>query len=112
MSAHRTPGIAACTIAIFALALVVSGQGVATEAPNAARGEGYHCPRRDQDGFRARRLIGLQLPQAEDVAERHDCTIRVTKRNGEILAVTDDLRYNRINVGVRHRKVTSIQGVY
>jgi hypothetical protein len=77
-----------------------------------ARGAGYRCPHGDDDGFRTRRLIGRTLPEAHRVAQRHDCSVRVVKRNGEYLVVTADYLPNRINVGVRHRTVTSIQGVY
>jgi hypothetical protein len=49
---------------------------------------------------------------SREAARRHDCTVRVVKRNGENLAITDDLEPNRINVAVRDRRVTCIRGVF
>ena len=53
----------------------------------------------------ARRLIGLTLREARDLAARFDCTVRVIERDGRALPRTQDLRRDRINVDVRDRRV-------
>ena len=74
--------------------------------------DGQRCPRGDHDGYEARRLIGKTLERARKAARRRDCYVRVVKRNGEYLSVTDDFVVNRINVGVRRRIVKSVHGVH
>jgi hypothetical protein len=108
-----------CKRLTLALALVLTTLAAAAGAGPAAAispelpraGDGYRCPHGDKDGFKARTLIGKKIPQARRTARRHDCSFRVTKRNGRELTVTADYSPQRINVGVRHRKVTSIQGI-
>ena len=46
----------------------------------------------------ARRLVGLNLRDAVDLASRSGCQVRVFKRDGQGLPVTADLATNRINV--------------
>ena len=72
------------------------------------------CPRGAVDGLRPRRrLIGLPLEEARRIARNHDgCEVRVVKRDGEPLAVTDDLRLDRINVEVQNDVVTRFFGIH
>jgi hypothetical protein len=70
------------------------------------------CPRGDETGLRARVLRDKRLPFARRIARRHDCSVRVVRRNGEWLAITADFSWSRVNVAVRDRKVTGINGVF
>jgi hypothetical protein len=45
-----------------------------------------------------RRLVGLNLHDANDLATRSGCQVRVVKRDGKGLPVTADLATNRINI--------------
>jgi len=94
-----------------AAALTPAGQAAADPPDRPPRGDGYRCPHGDTDGFKARELIGKTIRQGRRQARHHDCAFRVTKRNGRQLTVTADYSPERINVGVRHRRVTSIQGI-
>jgi hypothetical protein len=107
----------------FMPAAMLLAAGIAVGGAVAAHGSGdrpvdagsrppHYCPRGDSDGFNANRLIGRRLPQARDLARAHDCTVRVVKRNGEGLIVTEDFSPTRIDVGVWNGRVTGIDGVY
>lgn len=56
-------------------------------------------------------LVGLTEEEAEDAAEELGWTIRVTRRDGEDLAATMDLRENRVNVEVTDGEVTAILSI-
>jgi hypothetical protein len=45
-----------------------------------------------------RRLVGLNLHDANDLATQSGCQVRVVKRDGKRLPVTSDFRTNRINI--------------
>ena len=62
--------------------------------------------------FDSREIRGLRIKRARRVAAEHDCIVRVTRRNGEDLAVTEDFSFSRINVAVRNRRVTNVFGVF
>ena len=91
------------TVGITALALL--GAGTAGAEPGSfAYGQTRMCPANDSSGFNAKKLRGRRLIVARELALRYGCSLRVVERNGRPLAVTDDLRRNRINVGVRGPK--------
>lgn len=71
----------------------------------------YDVERQPHGTFDARRLVGRSLSDAEQLAQRNECTVRVVARDGERLAVTEDLRPNRINVTVDRGYVTALQSV-
>ena len=71
-----------------------------------------YCPLHDPDGYNARRLIGRRLPRAREIAHAHDCTVRVVKRDGESLPITEDFSRTRIDVAVNDGRVTAIDGIY
>jgi hypothetical protein len=50
--------------------------------------------------------------RARAIARRHGCIVRVVRRDGENLAVTDDFRTDRINVAVRNGRVVRATGVF
>jgi hypothetical protein len=72
----------------------------------------HYCPRGDTDGFNANRLIGRKLPRARHLANEHGCTLRVVKRNGEGLIITEDFSPTRIDVAVWGKRVSGIDGIY
>lgn len=59
----------------------------------------------------ARELIGLSLREAEAVARRHDCLVRVVERDGKRPSVFLDQRAFRINVIVERRVVKGVSDV-
>ena len=72
-------------------------------------------PGRGQDGrqgatstrdFDARRVLGLSLDDAEKLGTAHRCNVRATTIDGKSLALTMDLRFDRVDVIVEHGKVT------
>lgn len=56
-------------------------------------------------------LVGLTEDEAEAAAEELGWTVRVTRRDGEDLPATMDLRDNRVNVEVTDGEVTAILNI-
>jgi hypothetical protein len=106
--------------ALLAALLLSSATGsaaaLATQTSGESIGAGsrppHYCPRGDTDGFNANRLIGRKLPRARHLANAHGCTVRVVKRNGEGLIITEDFSPTRIDVAVWGNRVTGIDGIY
>jgi hypothetical protein len=100
------------------VALLAALALVGAAAPSAAGGEatsagGHLCPREvATEQFDARKLVGMRVGDARRKAERHNCLLRVVRRDGEWLVVTQDFLANRINVAVRDRRVRRIVGIY
>jgi hypothetical protein len=63
-------------------------------------------------GLSLRSFEGLSVTAANDLAAEHGVTIRVLRRDGELLSRREDLRGNRVNVDVRDGFVVGILGVY
>jgi hypothetical protein len=61
--------------------------------------------------FDARELEGRTLAQAQAAAKARGCSVRVARRDGEDLMVTQDLSTSRINVEVTDGRVTRVLGV-
>ena len=61
--------------------------------------------------FDARELLGERLQDADRLAKRNKCTLRVVVRDGERRMVSEDLRVNRVNVKVERGYVTALQSV-
>jgi hypothetical protein len=102
--------------ALVGLLAVLALAGPSAAAPPPPSG-GYICPRPQagppmRESYDARDLVGLRVAKARRVAERHRCTLRVVRRNGEDLVVTQDFRTDRINVAVRRHVVKRIVGIY
>jgi hypothetical protein len=95
------------SLLIAILAAFIATTAIGAEAPERA----HHCPRGER-GFDANRIEGERTRTAKRIASRHDCTIRVVKRDGVEYAVTDDFVTNRINVVVRDRHVVRVTGVH
>jgi hypothetical protein len=104
-------------IAAGAVALGAAGPAQATTQPN------YICPDPEietlsggdfapTNPFDSRDLEGRRTRRARRIAAEHDCSVRVVRRNGEDLFVTEDFSFSRINVAVRHRRVTKVFGVF
>ena len=58
-------------------------------------------------------ILGRKLKVARRITARHDCEIRVVRKDGEWLAGTADLRYFRLNVAVRgeRQRITRVVDV-
>jgi hypothetical protein len=57
------------------------------------------------------RLVGKRVKRARELADGHGCRLRVVKRDGKDLIVTQDYRTDRVNIVVRDRRVTRVKGV-
>lgn len=93
------------TVTVFAIG--VPGAG-------AAAAEGLVCPVEfaaaggadpRSSPFEIERLEGRRTGAARRLAARHGCQLRVVRRNGRWLAVTEDYSTSRINVAVRDGRV-------
>jgi hypothetical protein len=103
-------------VAAVLVGLALGTAGLSAAAPPPPSG-GHVCPRPPagpptREGYDARQLVGMHVGKARRIVERHRCALRVVRRNGEPLTVTQDFRIDRINVAVRHRVVTRIVGIY
>lgn len=111
MARARTPVTFAMTIVV----LVIASVGLA-EANGSIddRNDGRQmCPKGSgAGGYDADRLEDRRMKRARRIAREHDCTVRVVKRDGEVLGVTDDFRPNRINVAVERRRIRRVIGVF
>lgn len=73
---------------------------------------GLSKPNRPADrSFDARALLGQPESEAAARARGRGCAWRVVKRDGQNLAVTADVRSDRIDAAILHGKVTAI-GVF
>jgi hypothetical protein len=61
--------------------------------------------------FDARELEGQALAEAKATANARGCSVRVARRDGEDLMVTQDLSTSRINVEVTDGRVTRVLSV-
>lgn len=131
-TAVRRPAVVALAAAVLLLAGAGCGNGENGEpgrptttpaAPGDPRpGADQPDPDRDLSALRcqsapretldATRLEGLPYPEAEERAEARGCSTRIVEEDGEALAVTDDLRPDRVNVAVESGEVTAIIGAY
>lgn len=103
--------------AITPLVLLVVALTLLGPASGAVAHRDQICPEAQRaahggDRFDAHRLVGKRIQRARRIARRHDCTVRVVKRDGEALDGTADYRNNRINVVVKDRRVKRIRGVF
>jgi hypothetical protein len=105
------------TVLAAALIGLVAMPALSVAAPPPPSG-GYLCPRQQPgpppraETFDARELVGMRVKKARSTAATHGCQVRVVRRNGEPLVVTQDFRTDRVNVAVRHRVVKRIVGIY
>jgi hypothetical protein len=75
--------------------------------PDAGRG-----PLKARGPIDAKRFVGKTEPKATRMGRRHDCTVRVLRRDGEWLPGTADYRWDRANVAVRGGIVKRVLGIY
>ena len=102
--------------ALIAVVALLVGPGAA-QAARGGDGVGPFCPKRDlqlRAGERldTSRLIGKTERRAQRIAKRHECTLRVVRRDGISLPVTDDYRPSRINIAVRQGIVKRVLGIF
>lgn len=93
---------AAVVIAICAPGAAV-GAAAAVKCPAALIGDG--ATESPAGEFEIGRLEGLRTGAARRLAARHGCQVRVVRRNGRWLVVTEDYSPSRINVAVRDGRV-------
>jgi hypothetical protein len=79
-------------------------------APRCPTNEIPRATARDER-FDATRLVGKTIKRARRLARRHDCSVRVVKRNGELLIVSQDFDPYRINVAVVDHDVKQVLGI-
>jgi hypothetical protein len=60
----------------------------------------------------SRRLPGRTLADAQAIADRARCPLRVIEEDGRSLPVTEDFSPDRINVRVRDGRVAEVDGLY
>ena len=109
---RRAAAIPLLLVSLLASAALLAASGSAREPAVVSVGHPQYCPLHDPDGYNARRLIGRRLPRARQIAHAHGCSVRVVKRDGESLPVTEDFSWTRIDVAVNDGRVTGIDGVY
>lgn len=69
------------------------------------------CPATGGDAFDTAELKGLTVAEAEALAGRHGCTVRIGELDGEPQVGTADYRTDRVNVAVTAGRVERILGV-
>jgi hypothetical protein len=112
MATVRTPAVALATTTV-ALVITTVGLGQANGRIDDENDGRQICPKGSgAAGYDADRLEDRRLRRARRIAHNHDCTIRVVKRDGEFLPVTDDLRPDRINVAMKRGRVRRVIGVF
>lgn len=106
------PRVLSRALPTLLIALILASGGSVTSANGGGRHDCPEKPNLKRTGpFNADRVVGHSVKRAESIAERHGCSIRVVKRNGEFLNIDDDYRNNRINVAVRERRIKRVLGV-
>lgn len=107
------PAITPRLFLLTALAVVCALVATSPAPLSAHPGHGSHyCPKGGDDPIKVSRLVDRRVRVARRMARRHNCVVRVVKRDGRALVVTDDLRYDRVNVVVRDRRIKRIYGVF
>lgn len=90
----------AVALAAFAVSVPASASALTKAgSPDYSR----NCPK-TRSGWNSRVLIGKPVVRARRIAVRHNCSIRVTRRNGKDRVVTSDYVNRRINVAIRGEK--------
>ncbi len=56
-------------------------------------------------------IVGMTVPEAEQWADDNNMSIRTVRLEGEFLAVTMDMRPNRINVAVADETIVDVDGL-
>ena len=109
---RRVPAVAPLLALGLSFAVAVS-----VAAPSRADAAS-RCPTNETPGalsgaerFDANRLVGKTVRRARRLARRHDCFVRVVKRDGVLLIVTQDFQPYRINVAVRDHVVKRVVGI-
>ena len=103
-------------LAILAATVLIGAfpAGATAAATGTVEAKRPFCPKGsagERERFDASRLVGKTVPKARAMAGRHDCLLRVVRRDGVWLTVTADLLTNRINVAVRDGIVRRVVGI-
>ena len=105
-------GILAIGAVVAAIALGSGSEGDSTTSVEGSDPKPRYCPKGKESGYDATDLIGRNAPTARRVANDNGCEYRVVRRDGKWLAHNDDLRWDRINLGLREHRVVRIHGIY
>ena len=100
---------------IAMLVLLFSSSPAEAERAPAPAGESkqpLRCPGEAFVPVRDRAVRGLPTKRARELVARRGCEMRVVKRDGRDLIVTDDLSVPRVNVAVRDGHVVRVTGIY
>jgi hypothetical protein len=98
-------------VAATAVAAAVAIAGCGDSNDEAEPVAAVTCPAATQNPsnpFDANTLVGMTVDEASGIAQQHDCSVRVTERDGEPLPATMDLQNNRIDVIVVDGKITAV----
>jgi hypothetical protein len=92
------------------------GSGSEGDADQVIGAPAQRSPARPQHPARCKRLAarleGVDLATAQASARKAGCVLRVVARDGQELAVTEDLSASRINVRVEDGTITKVAGLY
>jgi hypothetical protein len=105
-------GILAIGAVVAAIALGSDSGGDSNTSVKGSESKPRYCPKGDESGYDANDLVGRNVSTAKERAKAENCKLRVVRRNGTWLAVSDDWRPDRINVAVRGYRVTRITGIH
>ena len=100
---------------VVVLGLLIAASGCGGEEPAAERpvqrpADPVRCPENvpAQDAWDARELLGMTTDAARERTEAEGCRFRVVERDGEQLAITMDLRPDRVNAVLRDGVVVAV----
>jgi hypothetical protein len=108
---HIKSWLAACLV--LAAMLAASASASARDAPSREP-----CPRqlerRQPAGAQLDTsiLVGRTVRRARSIAGRYGCVVRVVRRDGEALPITEDFSPRRINLSVVCGRVKRVVGVF
>ena len=110
-----TAGAAAIVLSVGAAACGSDDDDTIASLPPAAEANSFPPPSEPVDAptveAAAELLVGLPEADAEAAARDAGWEFRVSRRDGEDLAVTADLRPNRVNVEVTDEVVTDVLSI-
>ena len=114
MTLKTSVSVVGCLAIGATAAAVALGSDQPTSPEASAKGPPAprYCPKGDESGYDATDLVGRTVRVAKIRAEEEDCSLRVVKRNGKWLAVSDDVDYKRINVATENARVKRVVGIH
>ena len=115
---HLDPRIERCAATVDVAAGPATSVAIRTRVGHACEvrvrrptGPALRCPPEAAAQIDTNRLVGMKLTEAEALAGRFGCLVRVVRLDGEWQLVTDDYRTDRINVWVEDDSITHIDSL-